>query len=469
MASHEVSQSATDDQGRPLGGIGQCSKSAYMLYPAGSALAFSSSSASLTDHFLYSTLSSRFTILPFERCINIDAHEIYAADFPQILGIDTDVAPSLGAAAWSKQSFRMRVPPEVTNPVAGMSALILWSGSNFTFPDGFGFSLPIYDNLFNGTLHLTPTQHPSINGTAGFAMAMDVPSGTPTSPGPVLALRSQYVRRSGEGLIFRPYLTNSPTDYITDPAETVALGEGLVHPETSIWLDPAGQLTTTYWFGAYGESRDAEAINAQLQVFDESGKVVQSARTFIPPYTPGLPGPYRLLTTAPVISDGTAGVATFEAQFDTRLVDSAPPLMTALRLLDANGRAISRLEPHAAGSLFFAALDLVAASDGGITRLPVRAESTTAQWKPHASAAWQPLACTIGTTDIANGPQAIDALGHLPIGTTFSCDVSGISVQTTGLIDLRLHVEDTSGNSIAYTVSPAFTVGPAVRSRSVRR
>jgi hypothetical protein len=37
------------------------------------------------------------------------------------------------------------------------------------------------------------------------------------------------------------------------------------------------------------------------------------------------------------------------------------------------------------------------------------------------------------------------------------------------LIDLRLHLADTSSNSIAYTVSPAFTVGPAVRSRSVKR
>jgi subtilisin family serine protease len=474
MASHEVSQSATDDQGRPLSriaaGNGQCVKTVYMLYPAGSALAISGISAPLTANFLFSTLSSRFTILPFVRCIDFDAHEMYVADFPQIHGIDTDVAPNLGASAWSKQSFRMRVPPEAKNPIAGMSAMILWSGPNFTFPESFGFTLPVYDNAFYGTLRLTPTQYPSINSTGGFAMSMDTPPGGPPSPGPsVIALRSQYVRRSGDGLVFRPYLTNRPTDYITDPAETVALGEGLVHPETSIWLDPSGQLTTTYWFGAYGESRDAEAVNAQLQVFDESGKVVQSARTFIPPYTPGSPGPYRLLTSAPVISDGTAGLATFEAQFDTRLADSAPPTMTALRLLDANGRSVSRLEPHAAGSLFFAALDVVALSNGGTTRLLVRAESTTAQWKPHANAAWQPLACTIGTTDVANGQQEIAALGHIPVGTTFSCDVSAIAAQTAGLIDLRLHVEDASGNSIGYTLSPAFTVGPAARSRSVRR
>lgn len=469
MASHEVSQSATDDQGRPLSGLGQCVKTVYMLYPAGSALALSGISTSLTDHFLFSTLSSRFTILPFERCVDIYAHDVYVADFPQINGIDTDVAPSLGASAWSKQSFRMRVPPEAKNPIAGMSAMVLWSGPNFTFPESFGFSLPIYDNVFNGTLHLTPVQHPSINSTGGFAMGVDHPPGTPPSPGPVIALRSQYVRRSGNGLIFRPYLTNRPIDYTTDPAETVALGEGLVYPETSIWLDPSGQLTTTYWFGSYGESRDVEAVNAQLQVFDESGKVIQSARTFIPAYTPGAPGLYRLLTTAPVMSDGTAGVATFEAQFDTRLQDSAPPTMTALRLLDANGRVVSRLEPHAGGSLFFAAMDVIADSNGALTRLLVRAESTTAQWKPHADAAWQPLSCTIGTTDIANGAQAIQALGHVPVGTTFRCDVSGITAQVTGLIDLRLHVEDAAGNSIGYTVSPAFTVGPAVRSRSVKR
>src|SRR4029077_20072309 len=122
----------------------------------------------------------------------------------------------------------------------------------------------------------------------------------------------------------------------------------------------------------------------------------------------------------------------FEAQFDTRLQDGAPPTMTALRLLDANGRAVSRLEPHAGGALFFAAMDVVAKSTGGITRLAVRAESTTAQWKPHANAAWQPLSCTIGTTEIANGQQEFAALGHVPIGTTFRCDVSASTAQTTG-------------------------------------
>ncbi|HEX3068991.1 MAG TPA: hypothetical protein VHX14_10480, partial [Thermoanaerobaculia bacterium] len=209
-----------------------------------------------------------------------------------------------------------------------------------------------------------------------------------------------------------------------------------------------------------------EGANAQLRVFDASGNVIHAAQTFLPPYPPGPPGIYRLEETTPVVSDGISGTATLEAQFDTRLGDDAPPAFTALRLLDANGRSVSRLQPHTAGALYFAALDKIPIGDGGVRYALVRAEATTLQWKPHGSDAWRPLTCLVGTTDIANGRTDIDALGHIPDGTSFLCSVLGIT-DTSGLADLRIHVADVPGNALTYTLSPAFTVEPAGRSRGV--
>jgi hypothetical protein len=95
----------------------------------------------------------------------------------------------------------------------------------------------------------------------------------------------------------------------------------------------------------------------------------------------------------------------------------------------------------------------------------VRAESTSAQWKLHASDTWRPLSCTVVSTEVANGQQELDALGHIPDGTAFTCSVSGLTDQA-GVIDLRIHVEDIAGNALGYTLSPAFTIVAGGRSRS---
>jgi subtilisin family serine protease len=474
MATSEVVLDASDDRGLPLtaiaSGNGQCLQTVFLWFPAGSALNWSSISTNPRDHILFSSLSSRFMILPFERCVDYDRHDIYVADFPQVRGINDSVTATLDASAWNKQNVRLLAPAGAQNAATALAPGIIWSGANFSYEDLFASPFPLYDKVFNATLHLTPLQHPAMNGTGLFVLSMDPPPGAVVPPGPfgnkVAVVQSPPARRSGNSLAFRRYVTSKPTDYITDPAETITFGDGLLHPETSIWPDISGQLTTTYWYGAYGEERNLEDLNAQLRVLDESGNVLHAARTFLVPYPFDAPGIYRLEETTPVISDGISGTATLEAKFDTRLEDSAPPTFTALRLLDANGRSVSRLQPHASGALFFGAIDKFPIGGGGVHTAPVRAEATTVQWKPHASDAWRPLTCLAGTPDIANGQKDVDALGHIPAGTTFTCNVSG-ATDTAGLVDVRIHVEDVPGNALTYTLSPAFTVEPAGRSRGV--
>jgi subtilisin family serine protease len=471
-AASEVLLNASDDRGLPLtriaSGNGQCMNSIYLWFPAGSALNWSSASFTPINHLLLSSLSQRFTILPFQRCVDYGAHAVWVADFPALRGISGTVTATVDASAWSQQAERMSAPVGAKNPTTAMGPGIIWSGANFTYEDLFATPFPLNDAVFYGTLHLTPIQHPSMNGTGLFALAIDTPAGVPVSPSPfgnkLVAVQSPPARRSGNGLMFRANLTKKPTDYVADPAETIALGDGLLHPETSIWPDVSGRLTTTYWYGAFGEQRDFDAVYAQLKVLDASGNLLHAAQTFLPPYPPDAPGLYRFVETTPLVANGITGTATLEATFDTRLPDSATPNFTALRLLDANGRSVSRFLTHSAGSLYFAAIDQVPIASGGVSRALVRAESTSAQWKPHASDVWRPLSCTVVSTDVANGQTEVDALGHIPDGTAFTCSVSGITDQA-GVVDLRIHVADTSGNGFDYTLSPAFTVVTGGRTR----
>ncbi|HEY0370844.1 MAG TPA: hypothetical protein VGD79_02525, partial [Thermoanaerobaculia bacterium] len=137
--------------------------------------------------------------------------------------------------------------------------------------------------------------------------------------------------------------------------------------------------------------------------------------------------------------------------------DGAPPSLTALRLLNANGRVTTSLRAREAGTLLFSAIDRVPAPDGGAKRGPVVAEATRLRWRPHGTDQWRTLSLTITGHEIANGQTEFDALGHVPIGTAFRADLTPLT-QEAMPIDIAIHVEDLSGNRYDYTIDSGFTV-----------
>lgn len=74
----------------------------------------------------------------------------------------------------------------------------------------------------------------------------------------------------------------------------------------------------------------------------------------------------------------------------------------------------------------------------------------------------------IVSTEIANGKEEFDLLGHVPVGTLFPSDLSDVTAAGAGLVDVRFQFEDPSGNTYEYTLAPALTVD-AGRRRPVRR
>ena len=53
-------------------------------------------------------------------------------------------------------------------------------------------------------------------------------------------------------------------------------------------------------------------------------------------------------------------------------------------------------------------------------------------------------------------------------GTLLRADLSGVTATMSGLIDIRLQVQDLTGNAIELLLEPAFAVVAPPRSRAVR-
>jgi hypothetical protein len=213
-----------------------------------------------------------------------------------------------------------------------------------------------------------------------------------------------------------------PDAYVAKTGEALSFGDGLVHPEAVSF----GSLVQTAWVGALDEQLPYLNASATLDVHDTDFEL-------------------------------TAGAAKLTATFDPSKTDAVPPMLRSFRVVDRDGAVTSVVPVNAPATLRFAAID------GGFSGL-VAEPKTTVAWKPHGATEWLPLVATVEAEDV--GSYA--SLGHFPAGSVFAADLSTITQSAVGDIDLRVHVEDATGNAIDYTLSPAIVVSANGRRRAVR-
>ncbi len=457
-ASFEIIGTVKDERGLPLENIargnGQCQQSLVMTWPPHSALALSAMSIPLREGFLVTPMSERFTLVPFQRCLDYGRNFAYSAQLEPIQGINASVTRTLEPSEWLRNPLRVPIPETAAAPRVRLNAGWMWHGANWTYTSSLGSALPASSGAWNGTSFVTRQRHPTITAITGLELALNGAEESPFAA----ALRSPPVRgNTSDGTWLWPYLTKAPTTYVAAQDEVLAFGAGLSHPQTTGWVDRGELLTTARFLGSLDEERRGEITGADLVLRDEAGNVVRSAKESLPPAAV-TPGAYQFEVTKP----GVRLVTTL----DTRRIDGAPPSLTSLRLLDATGRVTASLRAREAGALLFSAIDRVPAPDGGAKRGSVVVEATRLQWRPHGTTGWHTLPLTIAGHEIANGQEEFDVLGHVPVGTAYRADLTPVT-QTATPIDIAIHIEDVSGNAYDYTIESAFVVH-GERRRGVR-
>jgi subtilisin family serine protease len=259
------------------------------------------------------------------------------------------------------------------------------------------------------------------------------------------------MRRVGENIVAA---NGSSVQYAGDH---FIFGRGVAWPLLSFNVQPAQSkiLGNARSKGAAGEDRAFETIAYATYAPDGS---LRSADGLDAPT--GTPGTWRF----EVVTSGTLtpalprqSKATFT--LDGARADIVPPLLTNVRLVDADGRLASRLEKQQHGAVLFSAADY-AYQFGPTEYRPVRAEATSIAYRFHGATEWIPLTAT---------QVAEDTRGD---GILWRADVSSIT-NITGphrFVDLRIAIVDVAGNTATYELEQAFSIGPELlpRRRAVR-
>jgi subtilisin family serine protease len=231
--------------------------------------------------------------------------------------------------------------------------------------------------------------------------------------------------------------SGSPALY---PGNRLILGRGVAFPRTRFNLQTASSRINVDApsTGAAGEQRLAE----------------RPANVAISLLTPGL-------QTLEVTTSGSLtptiprqSKATFT--LDVSRSDFIPPVLTSLRLLGVDDELATHLGAGGRGSLLLSAADYEYEFTAKEYK-PFRAEATKLWYRYHGAAAWTPLTLTQVLEDAGTAVR----LGE---GILYRADLSAITAVPTvrQLVDLRIELVDVAGNTAAYDLDSAFSIGAEV-------
>jgi len=379
---------------------------------------------------------------------------MYVAQFGTFEPKGEQFTVELGAnPGWTSRTLHLSSPVPATRLSAIVGAAILrHDGAEASFENRHWARIDLGSSTeWKGTLFLSPERHPTI--THGISAELWGKT-DPTETNTLVQVRT--IRNPGGELTLWPYLIPGPVTYVAATGETVAGGKGPVHPEFQMSILQGSLTNAIEWHGGWDELLPGETPFMKMRITDSIGNEVT---------TPSVPaGIYNLEATVPVTLDAMTGEARLIARADSRLPDTGPPTLRALRILGSSGRRTSSLSVNGNGSLEFAVQDVVPTASG-IALALVRTDKTTVWWRRHGTTDWQRLDAVVKAEEVAASAEELTKLGHPPIGSVFTCDLSSVIRGMPGAADLKIYTEDAGGNTMEYTLAPAFTI-TAVRRRA---
>jgi subtilisin family serine protease len=384
-------------------------------------------------------LPAGFTLLLHESWYDRVAKKLYALTYRPLEGVQADATLPAGGGELARVDATIyATAAQRQNLSFEVSSVLRETGPNDTFDSETSLPIVRFFQLAGDvdpatvSVFMSPDPHPeyrSIVQLSGLATRQTIA---------VPALRVIDGR-----IVAGP---GSPALYSGDH---LVVGRGVAFPRVRFVVQPALSklLAQTNSVGAAGETRLTDAISGQREVNLgtaglQSLQVIASGGL-----TPTIPRQSK---------------ATFT--LDAARGDFIPPVLTSLRLLGSDERLAVRLDTGAHGSLQFSAADYEYEFLATAYR-PFPGEATKLWYRVRGTDGWTPLTLT----------QLLEDAGtplRLGEGILYRADVSPIAAAAgQRLVDVKIELADTAGNTATYELESAFSIGPETlpRRRSVRR
>jgi hypothetical protein len=454
-ATHRLELHGVDEKGRPLSSLNNSQKNYLIFFPDSSRLYLWGLYRS-TEQLLLSNISERFVIgtgeyqddLGGERSIRVVQHQ-------PLIGLEQNLSLTNTPSDFVMQHLKFQYPPNAayreisfSNPFTG----IILGDAEFFFNFIADSRIRVQAREWVGKLYHTPDVHVkyrfSTSGAARDSEDFFV-------SGDWAHTQTFKVKESSIGSVFFDF---TPDIYLSPDGGEMSFGGapiyGVTVHENNRWGE-SNIAAILSFYGPLQESRSADVYKSQYAVYNDRNDLIAADawRNFSPMDV--APAQYRLeIINKNYFVEAIRGAAKLITQFDLRHEDPDPARLTSLKLLNAKGMPAGRVENGESTKLIFSAVDFFYIKN--INHLEYRsiaADSTKLYFKKYGTNTWQKIALTRVLED-----TTLAYLG-LAIGYLYTADLSHTTSFDSAAIDLKISVQDQSGNRTEWTLEPAFAVG----------
>jgi subtilisin family serine protease len=474
-APHRIRFRGNDASGRPLSDRLSLNELVILHPRFSSQLIDAVSLVGAEQDVFLSELSETVKIMGFERAFDVEDSVSWTVPYPPVTGVSGDVDLIVDPDAWVELPIRGTPPRGLLDPDQVISSAIWFAHGNRALTS---VARPrIEREGATVTMEARAWLVPSQSSESGGSVIIEIgewPGGMgPTRPGSA-EITAEFTGFDG-GLIPGRLPVPRLSDRVIPSGEQVVIGEGPALPILSLGSDDGTLFSTLRWFGPHGEQRSYDARHTHATLTGSDGQQIPFLEPS--PSPPGISAGVRLMAELPApgvyrfeaFSDSfdVAGIpaeATITCTFDSRSDDSAPPMIRSLRFEDGTGRTTAAFSKGSAPAVTFSAIDLTRLGHGGIAKEKTRLEYRSHSPGTGSQTPWTTLTAVEIGDDLEN-----PGLRFPPDGVLYRVDLSGVTSTLSGPVDLRISIEDPSGNATVYAIEPAFVIHGGRRPAVSRR
>lgn len=244
---------------------------------------------------------------------------------------------------------------------------------------------------------------------------------------------------------------NSLRKYKSPTGGTMTFGASLLTPISAYWNTPTNIYPEIGFWGELFEPQVGFNYTKRYSLYDANRQIIQTYNNYNDLSEANgfgvSPGVYEVevVDTSHFIDDVKRRVI-LTGRLDTRLEDSAPPEIRAIRLVDDQNIQRDGKTKGDNSFLYFAAADYAGGSNWKNREYRPLANETHCYFRLYGDEVWQELTAEYMGEDSIEGKKYRVNLSALP------------ELDSVG-IDVRIHVEDSSGNTTEWVMEPGFAIG----------
>jgi hypothetical protein len=400
--------------------------------------------------------NARWGLLTSESFLDGEASRFVIVQHPPLRGIESNRVLTTGGDALRAKQLRLAFPSDASRRELGLLARDVTRLPEEAGRAPLGVYVKNLPREWTGTLWMTPEVHPD------YGSALQLLAYTQHAELQGLAANiSPPLRLRGASFFSTRSFDPAPLPVDAPGTEPLAFGDGPAHISAILGVG-GGFLGGELVFA--GDRNDLRRVSQARGSFVVRRAGVETARGTIGLAQPFIPlggsGSFQVDLSSDTAVAGSAARATLSLGLDSTRGDSAPPALTSLAVLDAEGRHTSSLPVNGAGALVLSAGDYDLSYEGAVYR-PGSLVVRSVFYRRAGNLTWTQLSTEV------TGEDADASAARTPAGMLLRADLAETLLRE-GAIDLRIELLDAAGNSAVMTMEPAYRVAKA-RRRGARR